>query len=53
MFVSDLQQASGFHPILRYPPPIKLTTTTEILLKVVETPQTNQPIHLTHNLVNE
>jgi hypothetical protein len=31
--VSDFQQVSGFFRVLRFPPPIKLTT--EILLKVV------------------
>jgi phosphotransferase system IIA component len=33
-FVSDLRQVSGFYRVLRFPPPIKLTVTTEILLKV-------------------
>ena len=36
-FVSDLRQVGGFLRVLRFPPPIKLTTTiyiTEILLKV-------------------
>jgi hypothetical protein len=35
-FVSDLRQVVGFLWILRFPPPIKLTTTslTELLLKV-------------------
>jgi hypothetical protein len=32
-FVSDLRQVSGFLRVLRFPPPIKLTT-TEIFLKV-------------------
>ena len=38
-FVSDLQQVGGFLRILRFPPPIKLTTMifiTEILLKVAK-----------------
>ena len=26
-FVSDLRQVSGFLPVLRFPPPIKLTAT--------------------------
>jgi hypothetical protein len=37
-FVSDLRQVAGFLWVLRFPPPIKLTTMifiTEILLKVV------------------
>jgi hypothetical protein len=37
-FVSDLRQVSGFLRVLRFPPPLKLTTTiyrvTKILLKV-------------------
>ena len=33
-FVSDLRQVGGFLQILRFPPPIKLTATAEILLKV-------------------
>jgi hypothetical protein len=33
-FVSDFRQIGGFHQVLRYPPPIKLTDITEILLKV-------------------
>ena len=33
-FVSDLRQVSGFLKILSFPPSIKLTGTTEILLKV-------------------
>jgi hypothetical protein len=35
-FVSDLRQVSGFHRVLRFPPPIKLTAhdIPEILLKV-------------------
>ena len=27
-FVSDLGQVGGFHPVLRFPPPIKLTVMT-------------------------
>ena len=27
MFVSDLRQVSGFLPVLRFPPPIKVTAT--------------------------
>jgi hypothetical protein len=34
MFVSDLQQVSGLLWVLRFPLPIKLTSTTYILLKV-------------------
>ena len=33
-FVSDLQQVGGFLLVLWFPPPIKLTATKEILLKV-------------------
>jgi hypothetical protein len=33
-FVSDLLQVGGFLRVLRFPPPIKLTDITEILLKV-------------------
>jgi hypothetical protein len=33
-FVSDLRQVGGILRGFRYPPPIKLTTMTEILLKV-------------------
>jgi hypothetical protein len=33
-FVSDLRQVGGFLRVFRFPPPIKLTDTTEILLKV-------------------
>ena len=34
-FVIDMRQVGGFLRVLRFPPPIKLTTTiTEILLKV-------------------
>ena len=36
-FLSDLQQVGGFFRVLRFPPPINLTTTiyiTETLLKV-------------------
>ena len=33
-FVSDLRQVSGFLKVLLFPPSIKLTGTTEILLKV-------------------
>jgi hypothetical protein len=33
-FVSDLRQVGGFLRVLRFPPPIKLTNITEILLKV-------------------
>ena len=37
-FVSDFRQVGGFHRILWFPPPIKMTATikkkTEILLKV-------------------
>ena len=33
-FVRDLQQVDGFLQILWFPPPIKLTDITEILLKV-------------------
>ena len=43
-FVSDLRQVDGFLRVLRFPPPIKLTTTiTEILLKVALN-TINQPI---------
>ena len=34
-FVSDLRQVVGSLRVLRFPPPIKLTDITEILLKVV------------------
>jgi len=41
-FVSDLWQVGSFLPVLRFPPPIKLTATiyivTEILLKVALRP---------------
>ena len=33
-FVSDLLQVGGFLRVLRFPPPIKPTDITEILLKV-------------------
>jgi hypothetical protein len=33
-FVSDLRHVGGFLRVLRFPPPIKLTDITEILLKV-------------------
>ena len=29
-FVSDLRQAGGFHRVLRFPPPIKLTPTIKL-----------------------
>ena len=34
-FVSDLRQVCGFVRVHRFPPPIKLSDITEILLKVV------------------
>jgi hypothetical protein len=45
-FVSDLWQVGGFLWVLQFPPPIKIDRhdITEILLKVVDTPQT-KPIN--------
>ena len=47
-FVSDLQQVGDFLPVLSFPPPIKLTDITEILLKVVlnAIKQTNNQFNL-------
>jgi hypothetical protein len=45
--VSDLGQVGGLLRILWFPPPIKLTAMTELLLKVAlkhHKPQTNQKV---------
>jgi hypothetical protein len=46
-FVSDLRQFGVFLRVLRFPPPIKLTSMhdiTEILLKVAQTPYETKPV---------
>ena len=50
-FVSDLRQVGGF---LRFPPPIKLTDITEILLKVALNtikPRFNKLLNLLHTCI--
>ena len=53
-FVSDLRQVGGIHRVLRFPPPIKLTTTniTEILLQVTLN-NINQPILSIYSVIRE
>jgi hypothetical protein len=49
--VSDLQQVGGFLPVIRFPPPIKLTTTKALLNVALNTITLTIAIHTVNDKI--